>query len=129
MSDFIDGGLNVLALIFFILCAIILIYIYVRTRTIFHMLMMSFVISIMLYAIGNITDKFSLWAYGDGFGEAFAIFTCALGIVAAIMSILENQMESIRIKAIKDSKAKDKIIKASLFPLNKNISTIICLKT
>ena len=113
MSDFIDGSINVVALIFLILCAIILIFIYIKTRTIFHMLLMFFVVSIMLYAIGNITDKFGLWAYGDGFGEAFAIFTCALGIVAALNSIVENKLETLRIKALKDSKSKENIIKAA----------------
>lgn len=113
MSDFIDGGINVAALIFLIMCAIMLIFIYIRTRKTFHLLLMFFVVSIMLYAIGNITDKFGLWAYGDGFGEAFAIFTCALGIVAALISIAESKLENLRIKAIKDSKSKESIIKAA----------------
>jgi methyl-accepting chemotaxis protein len=112
-SDVTDGSINIVALIFLIMSAIVLIFIYIKTRTLFHMLLMFFVVSIMLYAIGNILDKFGLWAYGDGFGEAFAIFTCALGIVSALISIVEHKLENLRIKAVKSSKANERIIKAA----------------
>jgi len=113
MSDIIDGGLNVAALIFLILCSIVLCFIYIKTRKVFYMLLWFFVCTIMLYAIGNITDKFGLWEYGDAFGEAFAIFTCSLGIVTALFSIVENKLERFRINAVKDSKSKEKVIKSA----------------
>ena len=113
MSDIIDGSLNVVALIFLILCNIVLILIYIKNRKSFHFLLWFFVCTVMLYAIGNITDKFGLWAYGDGFGEAFALFACALGIVAALVSIVEQKLEKLGINAVKDAKSKDKVIKAA----------------
>ncbi|MHA1212880.1 MAG: methyl-accepting chemotaxis protein [Candidatus Heimdallarchaeota archaeon] len=113
MSDIIDGSLNVAAAVFLIIGLFALCFMYIKTRKFFYMLLWFFVGTIMLYAIGNITDKFGLWEYGDAFGEAFAIFTCSLGIVTALVAIVENKLENLTTNAVRDAKANKIVLESA----------------
>ncbi|MBN1801805.1 MAG: hypothetical protein JW891_09885 [Candidatus Lokiarchaeota archaeon] len=112
-EDLTDGGFNITALFFFIGAIMIMVYLAYKTRTIYHQLMIFFITTVMLYSIGNITDKLGLWPYGDTFGEGYALISCALGVVTGFVSVLENKINVIKKKALNDASEMDEILSAA----------------
>ncbi len=113
MSEIIDGILNLTAFILIFFGTIPMIYSYIKKRQLFHIIIWFFTCTVMLYVVGNALSMFNLWAYGEQFGETFAIYACSLGTIAALASIIEHKIENLRLKAEKSNKASDNVIEAA----------------
>ncbi|MBD3194741.1 MAG: hypothetical protein GF317_06785 [Candidatus Lokiarchaeota archaeon] len=91
-ADLLDGGLNVVGLICFLIAMFIAIYIYLSKRSTTTAFMTLVMLGGFLYTLGNVMDKFGLWADADRFGESFAFFYASMIMVTAFITILQYQL-------------------------------------
>ncbi len=93
--DLLDGGFNLVGVIFFSLAIFVSIFIYYKRRTPTNAIYVFSVIGGMLYTLGNLLDKWQLWDpnYADSFGENFALFTGVVALFFAVIPFLEQKLE------------------------------------
>jgi len=93
--DFLDGGFNLVGLIFFIIAVFVSVFIYFKRRTPTNAIYVFSIIGGALYTLGNLLDKWQLWDgdYADAFGESFALFTGVVALFFAIIPFLEQKLE------------------------------------
>lgn len=94
-ADFLDGGFNLVGLIFFIIAVFVSVFIYFKRRTPTNAIYVFSVIGGALYTLGNLLDKWQLWDgdYADAFGETFALFTGVVALFFAVIPFLEQKLE------------------------------------
>ncbi len=103
-ADLLDGGFNLVGLIFFIIAIFVSSFIYFSKRTPTNAIYVFSVIGGALYTLGNLLDKWQLWdgASADAFGESFALFTATIALFFAVIPFLEQKLEksSISMKGV-----------------------------
>jgi len=91
-ADLYDGIVNTIGMIFFLIGIILSIGVYLRKKTLSHIFILLSMVGGMLYTIGNILDKFGLWADGDPFGETFAAFMATIIGFIGLVTIVEYRV-------------------------------------
>ncbi|MFW9970706.1 MAG: methyl-accepting chemotaxis protein [Candidatus Odinarchaeota archaeon] len=94
-TDLLDGGLNLVGMLFFSIAVLISIFIYYKKRTPTNAIYVFSVVGGALYTLGNLLDKWQLWNsdYADAFGESFALFIGVVAIFFAVIPFLEQKLE------------------------------------
>lgn len=94
-ADLLDGGLNLVGMLFFSIAVLISIFIYYKKRTPTNAIYVFSVVGGALYTLGNLLDKWQLWNsdYADAFGESFALFIGVVAIFFAVIPFLEQKLE------------------------------------
>ena len=94
-ADLLDGGFNLVGLIFFIIAIFVSSFIYFSRRTPTNAIYVFSVIGGALYTLGNLLDKWQLWDgdSADAFGESFALFTATVALFFAVIPFLEQKLE------------------------------------
>ncbi len=85
-ADLLDGGFNLVGMLFFFIAIFIAVFIYYKKRTPTNAIYVFSVIGGALYTLGNLLDKWQLWDgdMADAFGESFALF---IGTVALFFAV------------------------------------------
>ena len=106
-ADLLDGGFNLIGMIFFIMAIFISAFLYYRKRTPTNAIYVFSVIGGALYTLGNLLDKWQLWDgdMADAFGESFALFIGTVALFFAVIPFLEQKLEksSIDMKGVIDA--------------------------
>ncbi|MFX0134476.1 MAG: methyl-accepting chemotaxis protein [Candidatus Hodarchaeota archaeon] len=94
-ADLLDGGFNLVGMLFFIIAVFVSVFIYFKRRTPTNAIYVFSVIGGMLYTLGNLLDKWQLWDgdSADAFGESFALFTGVVALFFAVIPFLEQKLE------------------------------------
>ena len=94
-ADLLDGGFNLVGMLFFFIAVLISVMIYYKKRTPTNAIYVFSVIGGALYTLGNLLDKWQLWNadYADAFGESFALFIGVVAIFFAVIPFLEQKLE------------------------------------
>ncbi|TKJ20299.1 MAG: hypothetical protein CEE43_13035 [Promethearchaeota archaeon Loki_b32] len=94
-TDLLDGGFNLVGMIFFIIAVFISVFIYFKRRTPTNAIYVFSVIGGTLYTLGNLLDKWQLWDsdYADAFGESFGLFIGTVALFFAVIPFLEQKLE------------------------------------
>jgi hypothetical protein len=94
-ADLLDGGFNLVGMLFFFVAVLISIVIYYKKRTPTNAIYVFSVIGGALYTMGNLLDKWQLWNpdYADAFGESFALFIGVVALFFAVIPFLEQKLE------------------------------------
>lgn len=94
-ADLLDGGFNLVGLIFFIIAIFVSSFLYFSKRTPTNAIYVFSVIGGALYTLGNLLDKWQLWDgdSADAFGESFALFTATIALFFAVIPFLEQKLE------------------------------------
>ena len=102
--DFLDGALNVVGFIFFLIAIFVTTIIYFKKRTPTNAIYVFSVFGGALYCLGNVADKWGLWDgdVADSFGESFGLFIGVVSLFFAVIPFLEQKMEltSLRMKGM-----------------------------
>jgi methyl-accepting chemotaxis protein len=101
-ADLLDGGFNLVGMLFFIFASFVAVFIYFKKRTPTNAIYVFSVIGGFLYTLGNLLDKWALWDpdYADAFGESFGLFIGVTALFFAVIPFLEQRLE----KTSKDMK-------------------------
>lgn len=94
-ADLLDGGFNLVGMLFFFIATIVAIFIYYKKRTPTNAIYVFSVFGGALYTMGNLLDKWQLWNsdYADSFGESFALFIGVVALFFAVIPFLEQKLE------------------------------------
>lgn len=93
--DLLDGGFNLVGMLFFIIATFISVFLYYKKRTPTNAIYVFSVIGGTLYTLGNLLDKWQLWVsdYADAFGESFGLFVGVVALFFAVIPFLEQKLE------------------------------------
>ena len=94
-ADLIDGGLNLVGMIFFFIAVIITIIIYYKKRTPTNAIYVFITFAGSMYTLGNLCDKWGFWDgdLADAFGESFGLFIGVVALFFAVIPFLEQKLE------------------------------------
>lgn len=106
LEDLIEGTVNSVAIIFFILGTIVSILIYRKKKTATSIIQSILFIIGFFYSIGEILEAFTTWGYANDFGEFFTICLSITILLLVITAYFEHRL--------KESEQK-------LYLLNKNL--------
>ncbi|HEC38883.1 hypothetical protein LCGC14_0640790 [marine sediment metagenome] len=93
--DLIDGGLNLVGMIFFFIAVIVTTVIYYKKRTPTNAIYVFITFAGSMYTLGNLCDKWGLWDpdLADAFGESFGLFIGVVALFFAVIPFLEQKLE------------------------------------
>ena len=94
-ADLIDGGFNLVGMIFFFIAVIITIIIYYKKRTPTNAIYVFITFAGSMYTLGNLCDKWGFWDgdLADAFGESFGLFIGVVALFFAVIPFLEQKLE------------------------------------
>ena len=94
-ADLIDGGFNLVGMIFFFIAVIITIVIYYKKRTPTNAIYVFITFAGSMYTLGNLCDKWGFWDgdLADAFGESFGLFIGVVALFFAVIPFLEQKLE------------------------------------
>ena len=84
-ADLLDGGFNLVGMIFFIIAIFIATFIYFRKRTPTNAIYVFSTIGGALYTLGNLLDKWQLWD-GD-MADAFCLYVLSTFALRSLISL------------------------------------------
>jgi len=93
--DLVDGGLNLVGMIFFFAAVIITGVIYYKKRTPTNAIYVFTSFGGSMYTLGNLCDKWGIWDadLADAFGESFGLFIGVVALFFAVIPFLEQKLE------------------------------------
>ena len=94
-ADLIDGGFNLVGMIFFFIAVIITTVIYYKKRTPTNAIYVFITFAGSMYTLGNLCDKWGFWDgdLADAFGESFGLFIGVVALFFAVIPFLEQKLE------------------------------------
>ncbi len=94
-ADLIDGGFNLVGMIFFFIAVIITTVIYYKKRTPTNAIYVFITFAGSMYTLGNLCDKWGFWNgdVADAFGESFGLFIGVVALFFAVIPFLEQKLE------------------------------------
>ena len=92
LEDLIEGTVNSIALIFFILGIIVSYLIYKRKKTATNLIQILLLIAGFFYSLGEIFEAFTTWNKADDFGDFFIIFLSVIILVVGVTAYFEHRL-------------------------------------
>lgn len=94
-ADMIDGGFNLVGMIFSIIAIFVCSLIFFKKRKISHIIVLIIAMSGMLYTFSNVLDKWQLADsdIADGLSGSFALIMASTAFIFAFLPALERKLE------------------------------------
>ncbi|MFX1394032.1 MAG: ATP-binding protein [Promethearchaeota archaeon] len=92
LDDLIEGSVNAIALVFFIIGICITFLIYRRKKTATNLIKIILFIVGFLYSLGKVFENFTTWYQAEEFGDIFAISLSIIILVVGVTAFYEHKL-------------------------------------